>query len=99
VGWGRSHRARGDHCPLYWDLLGHHFRRWHRLRRYLWLLRHLHHVFRDPLRGLRLTAGTSPGVAPTAASAAVLPAAGAAVPVAETAPEEEELCEKEIYSE
>jgi hypothetical protein len=38
-------------------------------------------------------------VAPTAASAIVVPAVGAAVPIADAAPEEEEMCKKEIYLE
>jgi hypothetical protein len=38
-------------------------------------------------------------VTPTAASTVVVPTVGAAVPIAEAMPEEEELCEKEIYSE
>jgi hypothetical protein len=40
-----------------------------------------------------------PGVTSIAISAAVVPAAGAVVPISVDTSEEEELCEKEIYSE
>jgi hypothetical protein len=40
-----------------------------------------------------------PRVTPTAAFVGVVPAVGAAVPVAVAALEEEKLCEKEIYPE
>jgi hypothetical protein len=42
---------------------------------------------------------TGLGVAPIASSTAVAPVAGAAVLITVATPEEEELCEKEIYSE
>jgi hypothetical protein len=48
------HRANDDHGPLHWNLLPYHL--WHRLWCHLrLLLRILHHVFRDSLRGPGLT--------------------------------------------